>query len=79
VDYPAVLLTVSDNDSRVHPMHARKMCAALQHATTGSGPVLLRAEADVGHMGRSVSSAAALAADVLAFLARHTGLGRQPD
>lgn len=78
-DYPAVLLTLSDNDSRVHPMHARKMCAALQYSTAGSAPVLLRAEADVGHKGRSVSSAAALAADVLAFLARETGLDLQPD
>ena len=32
--YPAVLLTVSDSDTRVDPMHARKMCAALQHAAT---------------------------------------------
>jgi CheY-like chemotaxis protein len=32
-EYPAVLFTVSANDVRVDPMHARKMCAALQHAT----------------------------------------------
>ena len=30
--YPAVLFTVFDSDTRVDPLHARKMCAALQHA-----------------------------------------------
>ena len=33
--YPAVLFTVFESDTRVDPLHARKMCAALQHATTG--------------------------------------------
>ena len=33
--YPAVLFTVFDSDTRVDPLHARKMCAALQHATAG--------------------------------------------
>ena len=33
VDYPAVLFTTFDSDTRVDPLHARKMCAALQHAT----------------------------------------------
>src|SRR5690606_25996257 len=28
VRYPAVLLTAGENDSRVHPLHARKMAAA---------------------------------------------------
>jgi prolyl oligopeptidase len=31
--YPAMLFSVFDSDTRVDPMHARKMCAALQHAT----------------------------------------------
>jgi prolyl oligopeptidase len=31
--YPAVLFSVFDSDTRVDPMHARKMCAALQYAT----------------------------------------------
>ncbi len=34
-EYPAVLFTVFESDTRVDPLHARKMCAALQHATTG--------------------------------------------
>lgn len=74
IDYPAVLFTVSADDARVDPMHARKMCAALQHASTGTGPVLLRSTEGVGHSGGSVRSGVGLAADLLAFLAAHTGL-----
>ncbi|GAA3103388.1 prolyl oligopeptidase family serine peptidase [Pseudonocardia yunnanensis] len=77
VAYPAVLFTVFDSDTRVDPLHARKMCAALQHDTTGdplTRPVLLRRETDVGHGARSVSRTVALATDQLAFLAVHTGL-----
>jgi prolyl oligopeptidase len=74
--YPAVLFTVFTNDTRVDPVHAYKMCAALQHATSsGPGrPVLLRAEDQVGHGARAVSRTAELAGDTLAFAARHTGL-----
>ena len=72
--YPAVLFTVFDGDSRVDPLHARKLCAALQAATTSSAPVLLRAEADVGHGARSVRRTVGLGVDVLAFLAARTGL-----
>ncbi|HEX6446659.1 MAG TPA: prolyl oligopeptidase family serine peptidase [Streptosporangiales bacterium] len=75
VDYPAVLFTVFDNDYRVNPLHARKTCAALQHATSGTRPIVLRREAEVGHSARSVTRTASLAADGLAFLARYTGLG----
>jgi prolyl oligopeptidase len=69
VDYPAVLFTTFDSDTRVDPLHARKMCAALQHATAGARPVLLRREKDVGHGARSVSRTVQLSADQLAFLA----------
>jgi prolyl oligopeptidase len=72
--YPAVLFTVFTNDTRVHPMHAYKMCAALQHASPGTRPVLLRAEGQVGHGARAVSLSAALSGDGLAFVARETGL-----
>ncbi|MEO3796364.1 prolyl oligopeptidase family serine peptidase [Nonomuraea sp. B10E15] len=72
--YPATLFTVFQSDTRVHPMHAWKMCAALQHATTGGRPVLLRNETEVGHGARSVSRTVDLSADTLTFLARHTGL-----
>ncbi|MFB8764827.1 prolyl oligopeptidase family serine peptidase [Nocardiopsis alba] len=75
--YPAVLFTVFDNDTRVDPLHARKLCAALQHATSSSieeSPVLLRREGEVGHSSRSVSRSVELSADQLAFLAHHLGL-----
>ncbi|WP_026313745.1 prolyl oligopeptidase family serine peptidase [Actinomadura flavalba] len=74
VAYPAVLFTTFDGDSRVDPLHARKMCAALQHATASDAPVLLRNEEQVGHAGRSVSRSADLLADTLAFMASRTGL-----
>ena len=77
--YPAVLFTVFTNDTRVDPVHAYKMCAALQHATSSGPPgpvrpVLLRAEGQVGHGARAVSRTAELAGDTLAFAAHHTGL-----
>jgi prolyl oligopeptidase len=74
--YPAVLFTVFTNDTRVDPVHAYKMCAALQHATSSGErrPVLLRAEAQVGHGARAVSRTAELAGDTLSFAARQTGL-----
>ncbi len=72
--YPAVLFTVFTNDTRVDPVHAYKMCAALQHATSSGRPVLLRAEGQVGHGARAVSRTAELTGDTLAFAARHTGL-----
>ena len=31
-----MLFTVFDSDTRVDPMHARKMCAALQHAAAAA-------------------------------------------
>ena len=74
--YPAVLFTVFTNDTRVDPVHAYKMCAELQHATASGPrrPVLLRAEAQVGHGARAVSRKAELSGDTLSFAARYTGL-----
>jgi len=77
VRYPAVLFTVFDGDTRVDPLHARKMCAALQHATqapVGECPILLRNEAKVGHGARSLSRSIGLSAETLAFAAAQTGL-----
>jgi prolyl oligopeptidase len=72
--YPAVLFTVFTSDTRVDPVHAYKMCAALQDATSSGRPVLLRAEGQVGHGARAVSRSAELAGDTLSFVARYTGL-----
>jgi prolyl oligopeptidase len=68
--YPAVLFTVFDNDTRVDPLHARKLCAALQEATSrppAEAPILLRREENVGHGGRSISRTVGLSADILSF------------
>ncbi|POM27733.1 Prolyl endopeptidase precursor [Actinomadura rubteroloni] len=74
VAYPAVLFTVFDEDTRVDPLHGRKMCAALQHATASDAPVLLRNEEQVGHAARSVSRSVDLMTDTLSFMAAQTGL-----
>ena len=47
--YPAVLLATAESDTRVDPMHARKMTARLQAATASGRPVLLRLESRAGH------------------------------
>ncbi|MFF4414641.1 prolyl oligopeptidase family protein [Streptosporangium sp. NPDC001559] len=74
VSYPATLFTVFQSDTRVHPLHAWKMCAALQHSQASDRPILLRNEAETGHGARAVSKTVELAADQLTFLAHHTGL-----
>jgi prolyl oligopeptidase len=50
------------------------MCAATQRATSGTRPILLRTEGDVGHGARSLAKSVEETADTLAFFARWTGL-----
>lgn len=79
--YPAVLLTTAEDDSRVDPLHARKMAARLQEATAcgDEHPILLREEAQAGHgQGKPVSRQAAELADVLAFLWWQLGVDVEP-
>lgn len=79
-DYPAVLLTVSAGDAVVDPLHARKMCAALQHAVgptpaeDGRGLTLLRVESGVGHGARAMTRIVELSVDQLSFAAWQAGL-----
>src|SRR6185369_3782793 len=47
--YPAVLFTTAESDSRVDPLHARKMAAAMQAATASEHPILLRVDTKAGH------------------------------
>jgi prolyl oligopeptidase len=47
--YPAVLLATAESDTRVDPLHARKMTARLQAATGSDRPILLRLESRAGH------------------------------
>jgi len=51
VAYPAVLFISGDADTRCDPMHARKMAARLQQATSSSRPVLLDYRKNRGHSG----------------------------
>ena len=77
VAYPATLLAAAESDSRVHPSHARKMAAALQHATSGSEPILLRLESKAGHgAGKPTAKLVDEQADVYSFLMWKLGLVR---
>lgn len=49
-EYPSFLFTTALNDSRVDPMHARKMAALLQHINK-TNPVLLFTDSKTGHTG----------------------------
>jgi prolyl oligopeptidase len=73
-DYPAVLLTAGENDTRVDPWHAKKMTARLQAATTSGRPVLLRLESS-GHLAGSLDQTVDETTDIYAFLFDQLGLG----
>jgi prolyl oligopeptidase len=69
VDYPAVLFTTAESDSRVDPLHSRKMAALLQ-ATTTRRPALLRVEVEAGHgIGKPLTKLVAEQTDMWTFLA----------
>ncbi len=73
-DYPATMFAIFDNDTRTDPMHGRKMAAAVQRATSGSRPVLVRTEGNVGHGARSLNKSVDESSDTLAFMSKWTGL-----
>jgi prolyl oligopeptidase len=50
-NYPAVLFITGDSDTRVAPLHARKMTAMMQANTGSQNPVLLRYHVSSGHSG----------------------------
>ncbi len=73
--YPAVLLTAAESDSRVDPMHARKMTAALQAATGSGRPILLRLETKAGHgVGKPLTKQIDEATDIWSFLLWQLGM-----
>ncbi|HET9170454.1 MAG TPA: prolyl oligopeptidase family serine peptidase [Actinospica sp.] len=79
--YPATVFTIFEGDTRVDTLHARKLAAALQHATAGAiggRPILVRREHNVGHSTRSVSRSLTLWADQLSFFALELGLDGTP-
>jgi prolyl oligopeptidase len=76
VRYPAVLFTTAEGDSRVDPMHARKMAALLQaQSEDPESVVLLRVDRDAGHgIGKPLDKQVDDFADQYAFMAWRTGL-----
>jgi prolyl oligopeptidase len=82
VEYPAVLFTTADTDTRVDPMHAKKMTALMQaEARNGSSvtrPVLLRIETKAGHgAGKPVTKQIEEFTDVYSFLFWQLGVKEQ--
>ncbi len=75
VRYPAVLLATAEGDSRVDPLHARKMAARLQASTTSSLPILLRLEARAGHgAGKPLSKVLDEMTDTWTFVFSEVGV-----
>jgi prolyl oligopeptidase len=76
--YPAVLFTTAEGDTRVDPLHARKMAALVQAATAApphERPVLLLQAGRAGHgVGKPAAMRVAEGVDVLSFLAWQLGL-----
>ena len=72
-EYPAILFMTADTDTRVDPMHAKKMAAEMQaEAKNGSSatrPILLRIESKAGHgAGKPVTKQIEEFTDVYSFL-----------
>jgi prolyl oligopeptidase len=71
--YPAILFMTADTDTRVDPMHAKKMTALMQsEAKNGAShtrPILLRIETKAGHgAGKPVAKQIEEFTDVYSFL-----------
>jgi prolyl oligopeptidase len=73
VEYPAILFMTADFDTRVDPMHAKKMAAEMQaeakNGQSKSRPILLRIEPKAGHgAGKPVAKQIEEFTDVYSFL-----------
>ncbi|MFO0872959.1 MAG: prolyl oligopeptidase family serine peptidase [Phycisphaerales bacterium] len=75
--YPAILFTAGENDSRVHPLHARKMTALMQASAANDfaqHPILLWVDREGGHgQGKPLALRVRDAADQYCFLMWQTG------
>jgi prolyl oligopeptidase len=72
-EYPAILFMTGDTDTRVDPMHAKKMAALMQAEAKNGGsqqkPILLRIETKAGHgQGKPVTKQIEESTDVYSFL-----------
>lgn len=75
IPYPAILLYTAEDDTRVDPMHARKMTARLQNATSSANPVLLKVAESQGHgVGKSAEQWLQEETDIWTFFAHQLGL-----
>ena len=73
--YPAVLFVTGDSDTRVDPLHARKMAALVQAAIGSDKPVLLLYDTKTGHSGgMPVSKQIEDTTDQLSFLLWQLGV-----
>jgi prolyl oligopeptidase len=67
--YPAVLFMTAESDTRVDPMHAKKMTAELQADNSGPNPILLRIETKAGHgAGKPINKLVEDWTDIYSFL-----------
>ncbi len=72
--YPAILFFTGNDDTRVDPLHARKMTALMQAASSSGRPILLHESTVGGHSaGVSVDQRIQDYADILAFLWTESG------
>jgi prolyl oligopeptidase len=75
VKYPATLFITGDADTRVAPLHARKMAALLQAKTAGEAPILLLYDTKAGHSGgRPVGKIIEDETDEMSFLFWQLGM-----
>ena len=75
VKYPAVLFVSGDSDTRVAPLHARKMAARMQAANASGRPILLHYDTKSGHSGGTpVTQQVADQTDILSFLLWQLGV-----
>ncbi len=74
VKYPAVMFWSGDGDTRVDPLHARKMTAEMQAEAAPGQPIIIRYDTLTGHSGgRSVDQQIDFDADFLAFVKSQIG------
>jgi prolyl oligopeptidase len=67
--YPSVLFVTGDNDTRVAPLHARKMAALLQADNGSRKPIMIRYHVKAGRSGgQPVSQQIETMTDTLSFL-----------
>jgi prolyl oligopeptidase len=67
--YPATLFVTGDGDTRVAPLHARKMAARLQAASGSHQPILLLYDTKSGHSdGRPINKTIEELTDRLSFI-----------